>query len=131
MFCLFCLLIHDFQVKKGLHKSPYKHTVSLINILRSSFFLTRIPGILVFTYLVIVFLLLFKMSKCVMCIKIFIYLFDQRYYWNSIPKIWNFLSNECKISTTLVKFKVNIKKWIPENYPCRLCKTYIQYLGFV
>ena len=40
------------------------------------------------------------------------------------PKIWGTLPNSCKDATLLKSFKVNLKKWIPGNCPCRLCKTY-------
>ena len=28
-------------------------------------------------------------------------------------------------------FKAAIKNWKPNNYPCRLCKTYIGNVGFI
>ena len=40
------------------------------------------------------------------------------------PKIWDALPNNCKDATSLKSFKVNLKRWIPENCPCRLCKTH-------
>ena len=47
------------------------------------------------------------------------------------PKIWNTLTNNCKDAISLKSFKVNFKRWIPENCLCRLCKTYIQSVGFL
>ena len=47
------------------------------------------------------------------------------------PKIWNIVPNEFKKETSLHAFKKLIKKWQPENCPCRLCKSYIQNLGFI
>ena len=47
------------------------------------------------------------------------------------PKIWDTLPNNCKDATSLKSFKVNLKRWIPENCPCILCKTYIQRVGFL
>ena len=44
------------------------------------------------------------------------------------PKIWNIVPNEFKKETSLDAFKKLIKKWQPENCPCRLCKSYIQNL---
>ena len=44
------------------------------------------------------------------------------------PKLWIILPDECKNSTSLKEFK--IKNWVPLNCPCRLCKTYIQNVGF-
>ena len=37
--------------------------------------------------------------------------------------------NDIKESSTLEKFKAIIKKWKPTDYPCKLCKIYIQSLG--
>ena len=47
------------------------------------------------------------------------------------PKIWNILPSNIKLSTNLFMFKTNIKSWIPNNCPCRLCKPYIEGLGFM
>ena len=47
------------------------------------------------------------------------------------PKIWNLVPEEIKTSETVDIFKNKIKKWIPENCPCRLCKTYVRVSGFV
>ena len=33
--------------------------------------------------------------------------------------------------TTINAFKKEVKKWKLENCPCRLCKPYIQSVGFV
>ena len=29
------------------------------------------------------------------------------------------------------EFKSKIKSWVPQNCPCRLCKTYIHHVGFI
>ena len=48
------------------------------------------------------------------------------------PIVWDqMLPNSFKSCTTLSEFKLAIKNWIPENCHCRLCKDYIQGLGFV
>ena len=47
------------------------------------------------------------------------------------PKIWNMLPTECRDANSLMEFKHRIKKWIPENCPCRLCKEYIGEIGFL
>ena len=47
------------------------------------------------------------------------------------PKIWKQVPDQCKSATSLSQFKIAIKKWIPENCPCRICKTYIQGVGFI
>ena len=46
-------------------------------------------------------------------------------------KIRNLVSNEYKTIESLADFKAKIKPWVPENCPCRLCKTYIHQIGFV
>ena len=33
-------------------------------------------------------------------------------------------------STSLNDYKMRVKAWVPDNCPCRLCKTYIPELGF-
>ena len=45
------------------------------------------------------------------------------------PNMWDTLSNSCKYVTSLKIFEVNLKKWIPEHCPYRLCKTSIQRVG--
>ena len=47
------------------------------------------------------------------------------------PKIWDILPQELKVIDNLAFFKKEIKKWKPENCPCRLCKIYIENLGFI
>ena len=47
------------------------------------------------------------------------------------PIVWNtMLPVNYKSITTLDKFRDEIKLWIPENCPCRVCKEYVQGLGF-
>ena len=47
------------------------------------------------------------------------------------PKIWDILPKEIKDSKTLNVFKTKIKKWVPRECPCRLCKTYVPQVGFI
>ena len=48
------------------------------------------------------------------------------------PVVWySMLPISYKEITTLEKFKEEIKFWVPDNCPCRLCKEYIRGLGFV
>ena len=47
------------------------------------------------------------------------------------PKIWMQVPTDIKSSATLAIFKQRIKTWIPESCPCRLCKIYVQNLGFI
>ena len=50
---------------------------------------------------------------------------------NIAAKIWNKIPNEIKEACSLTVFKSKIKKWVPEGYPCRLCKTYVGQVGFI
>ena len=47
------------------------------------------------------------------------------------PKIWEILPNEIRDSDTLQIFKAKIKKWVPVEYPCKLCKIYLPQVGFI
>ena len=47
------------------------------------------------------------------------------------PKLLNLVPNEYKTIESLEAFKVKIKTWVPENCPCKLCKTYIHQVGFI
>ena len=47
------------------------------------------------------------------------------------PKIWELLPLEIKETETFSQFKTKIKKWNPQNCPCRLCKIYLQNAGFI
>ena len=46
-------------------------------------------------------------------------------------RVWNSLSSDLKQCKPLELFKLKIKNWIPENCPCKLCKTYLQRIGYV
>ena len=47
------------------------------------------------------------------------------------PKIWNILPEKLKNIKNLEHFKKEIKTWKPDNCPCRLCKVYIESVGFL
>ena len=47
------------------------------------------------------------------------------------PKIWDILPKDIKDSESLGIFKRKIKKWIPSECHCRLCKTYAPQVGFI
>ena len=47
------------------------------------------------------------------------------------PKIWDILPTELKRIVSPSLFKKKIREWAPKNYPCRLCKTYVQNIGFL
>ena len=47
------------------------------------------------------------------------------------PKTWDMLPNDIKISESLQEFICKVKKWKPENCSCRLCKVYVNNLGFL
>ena len=47
------------------------------------------------------------------------------------PKIWEQVPPELKALESLDIFITQIKKWIPLNCPCRLCRTYLPQIGFI
>ena len=47
------------------------------------------------------------------------------------PKIWDIVPAEMKNAISLNSFKAQIKKSLPFNCPCRLCKPYINGVGFL
>ena len=50
-------------------------------------------------------------------------------YFGSV--IWNSIPAELRGINSFQVFKSEIKAWRPTNCPCRLCKDYIESLGFV
>ena len=46
-------------------------------------------------------------------------------------KIWSQIPTDIKEAPTLEVFKAKIQLWQISDCPCRLCKTYIQYIGFI
>ena len=48
-----------------------------------------------------------------------------------VPKIWDLVPVELKQSETLYPFKLKIRNWAHFKCPCRICKTYIQQVGFL
>ena len=47
------------------------------------------------------------------------------------PKIWDLISPEIKAIESLAGFKEKIKKWKPNDYPCRLCQVFISNVCFI
>ena len=47
------------------------------------------------------------------------------------PLIWNIIPGDIKGSPNVFEFKKNIKKWIPDGCPCRLCKIYVKNVGYL
>jgi hypothetical protein len=48
------------------------------------------------------------------------------------PVVWEtMLPESYKNINTFEKFKNDIKKWIPDNCKCRLCKHYEPQVGFI
>ena len=45
--------------------------------------------------------------------------------------IWVILPVTYKELCGLKAFKNRIKKWKPENYPCKICKTYVARVDFI
>ena len=46
-------------------------------------------------------------------------------------KIWDIVPTELKNGQSLNSCKKSIRKWIPNNCPCRLCKRYVDGIGFL
>ena len=46
-------------------------------------------------------------------------------------KIWNLIPAHMKDLKILSTFKDQIKKWIPKDCLCRLCKVYVTQVGFL
>ena len=48
------------------------------------------------------------------------------------PVVWDeLLPSKLKAIKVLEKFKVEVKKWIPDKCPCRLCEEYVPGVGKV
>ena len=47
------------------------------------------------------------------------------------PQIWNLVPEKTKNAPSFDIFKKEIGKWKGEKCPCRICKTYIQHVGFI
>ena len=47
------------------------------------------------------------------------------------PKIWKSIPQEIKTIESLAGFKEKVKKWKPNDCPCRLCKVFINNVGFI
>ena len=47
------------------------------------------------------------------------------------PQIWHGIPNEIKNASSLKVFKSKIKGWKPLHCPCRLCKIYVQGVGYI
>ena len=46
------------------------------------------------------------------------------------PKIWEIVPAKIKETNSLNSFKIEIRKWVPQSCPYRLCKQYISGAGF-
>ena len=47
------------------------------------------------------------------------------------PKIWDMVPDSIKEKISLNSFKESVKLWVPINCPCRLCKVYLDGVGFI
>ena len=47
------------------------------------------------------------------------------------PKIWAKLPIYLKSLNSVDEFEQNVKNWVPQDCPCRLCKNYIHHGGFI
>ena len=57
--------------------------------------------------------------------------FGKRMVSNLEATVWSLLPEELKNSLFLQLFKNKLKGWKPTNCSCRLCKAYIQHVGFI
>ena len=46
------------------------------------------------------------------------------------PRIWGIVLDYIQKSNSLEEFKLKIKLWNTENFPCRLCKRFLPQVGF-
>ena len=46
-------------------------------------------------------------------------------------KIWEIISAYTKVLDTIDKFIIASKKWRPESCSCRLCRVYLQNIGYL
>ena len=46
-------------------------------------------------------------------------------------KIWDLIPAKIKASKSIMIFKKKIKSWTPKSCPCRLCRIYIDQVGFI
>ena len=51
--------------------------------------------------------------------------------WFLGPKLWESLLNDLKNKESADSFKTAIKRSKPESCQCRLCKTYLQNIGYL
>ena len=47
------------------------------------------------------------------------------------PKMWELLPLEIRETDTFLQFKANIRKWNPQNCPCRVSKIYLLSVGYI
>ena len=47
------------------------------------------------------------------------------------PKLWMQVPIDMKNSASLAIFKQRIRTWVPDSCLCRLCKVYVQNLGYI
>ena len=57
--------------------------------------------------------------------------FEIESFANIAPKIWNKVPNQIIEACFLTVFKSKIKKWVAEDCPSWLCKTYVGKLDFI
>ena len=57
--------------------------------------------------------------------------FGTEFITNLGAKMWELVPQKIKEASSLSTFKNKVKKWIPQNCPCRLCKIYIAQVEFI
>ena len=50
--------------------------------------------------------------------------------WNG-QKTISYLGPKMRQKSFLLSFKKEIKQWVPENCPCRICKNYLPNIGYI
>ena len=46
-------------------------------------------------------------------------------------RVWSYMRSKLKKSISLNVFRSKIKTWKTENCPCKLCKIYLQRIGYL
>ena len=47
------------------------------------------------------------------------------------PQLWSLLTENTKEDESIGIYKRKVKSWICDECPCRLCKPYLQHVGFL
>ena len=57
--------------------------------------------------------------------------YRSRQLWSLLPEhIRQFILNSLKLNS-IDQFKISVRQWVCNSCPCRLCKVYLQNIGFL